>query len=66
MEIESLSAGISMTRCVRWQSFANSCAALALPGWVGERLKTATTDKLEAWGEALVDTRTLEEVFDKK
>ncbi len=37
----------------------------ALPGWVDTRLETATTDQLEAWGEAFVDARTLEDVFGK-
>ncbi|HNC84036.1 MAG TPA: DUF4351 domain-containing protein [Nitrospira sp.] len=34
-----------------------------LPTWADEKLKTADTDQLEAWADALLDAPTLEAVF---
>ena len=34
-----------------------------LPGWALERLEQAECEQLEAWGERLLEAKTLEEVF---
>ena len=34
-----------------------------LPSWVEDRLAQASSNKLESWAEAILDAKTLEEVF---
>ena len=36
----------------------------AVPAWAEARLDAATTEQLEAWGDRVLDTTTLDEVFE--
>ncbi len=36
----------------------------AIPAWAEARLKGATTEQFEAWGERILDATTLEDVFE--